>query len=98
MTVSDPWIEDASIATTLMQLQCTDLGLGSCWIQVRGRYAADGTPCEVYVRELLGIPDSIGVLCILTIGRPDEEKKPQNTDKLVWNHVHINGWNPENEE
>lgn len=97
MTVSDPWIEDASIAATMIQLQVTDLGLGSCWIQVRGRYAADDTPSEDYVRELLGIPESIGILCIITIGHIDEDKKPQNTDKLLWNHVHINGWHPENE-
>ena len=37
MTLTDTWIEDASIAAILMQLQAADLGLGSCWIQVRGR-------------------------------------------------------------
>lgn len=92
MTVSDPWIEDASIATTNMQLQAADLGLGTCWIQVRGRFAADDTPSEDYVRELLGIPENIGILCILTVGHPDEDKNPQNTDKLVWDHVHIDRW------
>lgn len=35
---SDPWIEDAAIAATFIQLQAQDLGLGSCWIQIRGRY------------------------------------------------------------
>lgn len=35
MTLTDTWIEDASIAAILMQLQAADLGLGSCWIQVR---------------------------------------------------------------
>lgn len=97
MTVSEPWIEDASIAATLMQLQVTDLGLGSCWIQVHGRFAADDTPSEDYVRDLLGIPEQIGILCIITIGHKNEERQPQNTDKLLWNHVHINRWQPENE-
>ena len=31
-TISDPWVEDASIAAAFMQLQAEDLGLGSCWI------------------------------------------------------------------
>ena len=30
--VSDVWIEDASVASILIQLQAEDLGLGSCWV------------------------------------------------------------------
>ena len=33
---SDVWIEDASIASIMIQLQAEDLGLGSCWVQGRG--------------------------------------------------------------
>ena len=29
---SDVWIEDASIASIMIQLQAEDLGLGSCWV------------------------------------------------------------------
>ena len=32
--VSDVWIEDASIASIMLQLQAEDLGLGSCWVQI----------------------------------------------------------------
>jgi septum formation protein len=39
---SDVWIEDASIASIMIQLQAEDLGLGSCWIQVRERFTATG--------------------------------------------------------
>ena len=39
---SDVWIEDAAIASLMIQLQAEDLGLGSCWIQVRERYNAAG--------------------------------------------------------
>ena len=35
MTKSDAWIEDASIAAILMQLQAEELGLGSCWVHCR---------------------------------------------------------------
>ena len=34
---SDVWVEDASIASIYMQLQAEDLGLGSCWCQIRNR-------------------------------------------------------------
>jgi nitroreductase len=32
---SNVWIEDASVASIMIQLQAEDLGLGSCWVQVR---------------------------------------------------------------
>lgn len=94
-TKSDPWIEDASVAASYMQLQAADLGIGSCWIQVRGRFTADNTPSEEYVQELLGMPDTLPVTCILTFGYPAEERKPQNTDKLLWENVHIDSWKPQ---
>ena len=53
---SDVWIEDASIASILIQLQAEDLGLGSCWIQVRERYTATGMPADEYIHGVLDIP------------------------------------------
>lgn len=89
MTKSDAWIEDASVAAIVMQLQATDLGLGSCWVEVRDRYREDGTPSEEYVRELLGIPENYGVVAIVSIGHKDEERKPINPEKLQWEKVSI---------
>ncbi|MDE5800266.1 MAG: nitroreductase family protein, partial [Paramuribaculum sp.] len=83
---------DASIAASYMQLQAADLGLGSCWIQIRNRFSADGNPAEEYVQQQLLIPDTLPVLCILTLGHPAEERKPQNVDKLLWERVHIGQW------
>lgn len=92
-TLSDPWIEDASIAAAYMQLQATDLGLGSCWIQIRGRFCADGmTPSEEYVQEQLGMPDTLPIICIMTFGHKDEVRKPCDTSKLLWEKVHIGSW------
>ena len=91
-TLTDPWIEDASIAATLMQLQAADLGLGSCWIQVRDRYRADGVSANEYVQELLGIPETLPVVCIVTFGHKDEERKAVDTSKLLWEKVHIGSW------
>lgn len=89
---TDPWIEDASIAATYIQLQAQDLGLGSCWIQVRGREANDELESETYVQNILDMPDTILPVCIIALGHPDEEKKPQALDKLKWEKVHIGTW------
>ena len=43
---SDVWIEDASIAAILIQLQAEDLGLGSCWIQIRNRLTENGQSAD----------------------------------------------------
>ena len=50
---SDVWIEDASIASIMIQLQAEDLGLGSCWVQVRERFTATGMPSDEFVHGIL---------------------------------------------
>ena len=89
---SDTWVEDLSIASIQMQLQCTDLGLGSVWCQIRGRENADGVPAPYVVRQLLGIPDEYEVLNIIAIGHIGEERKPYDTAKLQWEKVHVEKW------
>ncbi len=89
---SDVWIEDASIASILMQLQAEDLGLGSCWVQVRERFGADEKPADEYVRELLDIPLQMQVLSIIAIGKKDEVRKPFDEEKLQWEKIHIGKW------
>lgn len=91
-SLSDCFVEDTSIAAAYMQLQATDLGLGACWIQVRNRFTADGTPAEDIVRETLGIPEMLTVECIVTVGHPDEERRPVDPEKLLWEKVHIENW------
>jgi len=87
-TKSDVWLEDASIAAIIMQLQAQDLGLGSCWIQIYDRAKDDHVSAEDYVRELLNIPVQFNVLCILSIGYPNEEKKSFETEKLDSDKIH----------
>lgn len=91
-TQTEAWIEDASVAASYIQLQASALGLGSCWVQLYGRFTADGTPSDQFVQETLGIPEPCSVLCIITIGHPDEVRKPQDTEKLKWENVHIGRW------
>jgi nitroreductase len=87
-TKSDVWMEDASIAAIIMQLQAQDLGLGSCWIQVYGRKKDENTTAEEFIRELLNIPEHFNVLCVLSIGYPNEERKHFETDKLATDKIH----------
>lgn len=87
--VSDVWIEDASVASTMMLLQAEDLGLGSCWIQIRDRYDAEGNSAEDNVRNILGIPENLRVLSIIALGHKGMERKPFNEDRLLWEKVHL---------
>jgi nitroreductase len=87
-TKSDVWLEDASIASIVMQLQALDLGLGSCWVQVYGRQKDEETSTEDYIRQLLDIPSNYAVLNIISIGYPDEDRKPYDEDKLPIEKIH----------
>jgi len=84
---SDCWIEDCSIAAATLQLVATDLGLGSCWVQIRAREGADGRPAEEHVREVLGLPDTLSVLCIVPVGYPAEEKAARPVESLSWDRI-----------
>lgn len=74
---SDTWVEDCSIAMTLMQLEATEQGVGSCWVQCRGRLTPEGTDTGERVKELLNIPESFGILAILSLGIADEAPEPR---------------------
>jgi len=88
-TQSDVWVEDASIAALIIQLQAESLGLGSCWVQIRNRRDPQDKDSEELVRELLGIPEHYGVLCVLALGVKDEHKKPFDESKLQWEKLHL---------
>jgi len=90
---SEAWIEDASIASIMIQLQAEDLGLGSCWCQVRGRQTEDDTDSAQYVRGLLNIPYQMEVLSIIGIGYKEKENKPFDEDRLQWEKIHIETFN-----
>lgn len=97
-TVSDTWKYDAAIAAILMQLEATDLGLGSCWVQVQGRTKGDGESAEGFVRSLLNIPDKYAVLCVVSIGHIDEERKPFDLEKLQYEKIHYGSFGEKRSE
>ncbi len=88
--VSDVWVEDASVATTMMLLQAEDMGLGACWVQIRNRSMADGKPAEEMVRGALGIPEHLRVLSIVAVGHKGMERKPFDESRLQWEKIHFN--------
>ena len=85
--VSDVWIEDAAIATTLLHLEAHDLGLGSCWVQVRLRPHDEQSTAEDYVARVLDLAPGITVEAMLGIGYPAEAKPEHPATSLLWQKV-----------
>lgn len=89
---SDVWVEDCSIAATILQLTAESIGLGSCWAQIRNRAHDSSQSADGYLKELLGLPDHIAVECIIGIGCPAEDKIPHPEDSLRRSQVHFDGY------
>jgi nitroreductase len=89
---SDTWIEDCAIASIILQLMAQSLGLGSCWVQIRGRDHADGMPAEEHIRKLLGLPENLAVESIMSIGYPAEEKAGVPKGSLKMEKIRRNRW------
>jgi nitroreductase len=87
-TKCDVWIEDASIASTLIHLAATSLGLGSCWIQIRGRMHDGKKSAQEYIAETLHLPAKMQVESIIAIGYPDEQLPPHKKEELLFEKVH----------
>lgn len=86
---SDVWVEDAAIASIYMQLQAEDLGLGSCWCQIRNRVTEEETESNDYVRRLLDIPYQLDILSIVGFGYKDQVRKPFDEERLQWEKIHL---------
>jgi nitroreductase len=86
----DVWVEDASIASIIIQLSAQSLDLSSCWIQVRERFHSGDVKAEDYIKEVLGISPKYRVECMVAIGYPAEEKRPYGDDELLYDKIHVN--------
>ncbi len=85
----EAWIEDTSIASIMMQLQAEDLGLGSCWCQIRGRQTEDDMDSAQYIRGLFDIPYQMEILSVIGFGYKEKENKPFDESRLQWEKIHI---------
>lgn len=86
----DVWIEDCSIAALLLHLAATDIGLGSCWVQVRLRRHESGVSAGKRVAEVLGLEEGMEVEAIMALGYADEEKPGHAREQLLWERIHYN--------
>lgn len=84
----DVWVEDCSIAAIILQLTALELGLGSCWSQIRMRNHVDGDPSSDYLCNLLNLPDRYEVEAIIGIGYPVEEKAGHAKQNLAYDKIH----------
>lgn len=84
----DVWVEDCSIAAIILQLTALDLGLGSCWSQIRMRNHADGDPATDYLCKSLNLPERYEVEAIIGIGYPVKEKAGHDKQSLAYNKIH----------
>lgn len=81
------WVEDAAIAATFLHLAATSLGLGSCWIQIRGREHDGQRTSSQYVAEVVGLPEDREVEAIVAVGYPGEERPPHPREALPFERV-----------
>ncbi len=86
---SDVWVEDVSIATMLLHLAATDLGLGSCWIQLRKRDHDDTQTAGEYAARVLGLPTGLVASAIMAIGYPAQELAPHPLASLQRDKVSV---------
>ncbi|SDO72921.1 nitroreductase family protein [Desulforhopalus singaporensis] len=84
---SDVWVEDCAIAALNIHLAAADLGLGSCWIQIRKREHDGQLSAEQFVKSQLSLDDDMRVLAIVAIGYPKEEKPGRDYSTLLFDHV-----------
>lgn len=84
---SDVWPEDCAIAAICLQLTATELGLGSCWAQMRLRPYDDSFSASDFITKLLDLPANVEVDNIIGIGYPAEEKEGHPSAELPWSHI-----------
>lgn len=89
---SDVFIEDCSVTASFMQLQAAALGIGSCWIQIRDRYNSNDEPAQNLIKTVLNIPDFLQIVQVITFGISDENRRPVDPEKLLWEKVHLGVW------
>ena len=78
----DVWIEDCSIAAHNIHLAAADLGLGSCWVQIRRRGHDSETGAEEVIKELLELPVHFRVEAVVALGYPKESKEGHPASSL----------------
>lgn len=82
-TKTDTWQCDGAIAAHNMLLAAEDIGLGACWCQIYGRDES-----EQLVRTVAHVSGNLTILCIISLGYKDEERRMYDLDKLPYEKIH----------
>ncbi len=94
----DVWVEDCSIAAILLHLAATDLGLGSCWVQIRLRNHDDQQTAQDYVAGLVGLKAGMVVEAIVAVGYPAENLPGHSRASLPDEKVHFERYGKKRED
>ncbi len=92
--ISDVWVEDCSIAAIILQLTAEELGLKSCWAQLRLRDHNESQSASEYVRQLVNLPAGLEVPMVIAVGYPAEEKAGHPLASLITAKVFQNHFQP----
>ena len=68
--ISKWWVQDCAAATENILIAASALGLGAVWLGCHGNPER-----ERAIQNALGIPEQIGVLSLLSVGKPGEKKQ-----------------------
>ncbi|TFG59489.1 MAG: hypothetical protein E4H36_13715 [Spirochaetales bacterium] len=97
--LSDVWIEDTSIVSVLIHLAAESLGLGSCWIQIRGRMDGTGASSAGRVKDILRVPPPWEPESIIAVGHAgkldaasEEKMRPGRINAQLKEKIHWNGY------
>lgn len=82
-SLTDTWQADGAIAAQNIMLAATEQGLGCCWCHVYQREGA-----ENLVRSLVDIPENLNILCVISLGHKNEERKDYDLNKLNQSKIH----------
>lgn len=82
-SLTDTWQCDGAIAAQHILLAAEEQGLGACWCHICGREES-----ERLVHELCAVPENLNVLCVISLGYKDEERKLYELDKLKYEKIH----------
>ncbi len=83
--ISSWWVQDCSAATENILVAAAGMGYGGVWLGCHG-----APEREQAIRDALGIPSNIGVLSLLAIGVPAEEKEART--QYDPDRVHTGRW------
>lgn len=76
------WIHDSCAATQNILLAAHALGLGAVWLELQ-----PDEDRQQAVRDVVGLPPNMGVLCVVAVGHPAEAKPahgPHDPARAHW--------------